>query len=251
MNRNCCLIYCTVLSFFLAFPTSSLAKPLKVQIKLLEPWGYYSSINQNSKEFTGIWIDIIKLYAKKTGIEFQISLAPQARVIQNLESGKTDMSFLAKSEEENPNLVYVAHMFSIATIIVSLNEKKIETYDDLYRTRIGIVRGSKNDPMFDADGALFKQAYRDQKIIVNMLFQKRLDAIVGDSISIPYLLNKQEPDYKSYNTFTLRKVPVWIQLSKIASSLDQTGLLIKANEELKSSGEYARIIKKYADYTLD
>ena len=248
MEKKRGLIYCIILVFLLGFPTLLFSRPLKVQVELSEPWGFYGPNDTNSEDnhkLTGIWIDTIDLLEKKTGIKFQISLAPQARVTQNLENGKVDMSFLIKAETENPKVSCIVYMFSVSTTVISLKEKNINTYEDLYKTRIGIVRGSKNDPTFDVDGALFKQSYRNHHIIVNMLFQKRLDVVVGDSVSIQYLISKLNLDASPYHTFTLRKAPVWMQLSIVANHLEYTDQLIRANEELKKSGVYERILSKY------
>ncbi len=248
MKKKRSLIYSMTLIFLLVFPTLLFSRPLKIQVELSEPWGFFEPIGQKSDnkfKLTGIWIEIIDLLEKKTGFKIQTSLAPHARVTQNLENGKVDMSFLVKAESANPKIKSVAYMFSVSTIVLSLKEKKINTYNDLSTARIGVVRGSKNDPIFDVDGALFKQAYRNHKIIVNMLFQKRLDVVVGDSASIPYLIKKLNLDPTPYHTFTLRKAPVWMQLSIVANHLEHTDMLVRANNELKDSGAYGQILTKY------
>lgn len=244
-KQFCCLLFSILL---ILFSFSATSKPLKIQVELSEPWSFYQPIaetNHAQYKYSGIWIDIIELLEKQTGLQFQVTLAPHARVIQNLENGKVDVSFLVKTDPANPHVSSLAYMFSVSTIVVTLGADKVKTYDDLYGMRIGVIRGSKNDPTFDSDGALFKQVYRNHKIIVNMLYQNRLDAIVGDNISFPYLANKMNLNRSPYYTFTLRKAPVWIQMSTISDHLHYAHQLLQGNEKLKNSGKYQQILNKY------
>ncbi len=241
---TCCLVSIILLSV----PILLCANPLEIQVEASEPWGFYHPISSNGEyrhKLAGIWIDIIELLSKRTGLEINTSLAPHARVVQNLENGKVDLSFLVRTRDVNPKVMFLVEILPVATIVVSLQKTKIKVFNDLYGIRIGIVRGSENEPRFDEDSALFKQAYRNHKIIVNMLFQRRLDAIVGDSVSIPYLIQKQGFNQTTFHTFTLYETPVWITLSSNSNNLPDPRLLIKANGELKKSGIYDRIIRKY------
>lgn len=228
--------------------------PINVQIELAEPWGFYLSGQTKSpteSRISGIWVDIINLLSRETGVKFNTTLAPHARVVQNLAHGKIDLSFLIKSEMENEDVECISYLFSIHTIVVSPVQQDIRSYDDLYGKRIGIVRGIKLDPKFDSDGSLFKQAYRNYSIIVTMLAQNRLDAIVGDSISIPYLMKNQRLNLLLYQSFVLRKSPVWIQLSGKSSHQSEKEAIIRASDRLRNQGYFNNILTKYAGYQVN
>lgn len=251
MKNTCLLIFCLTLLFLFSSPTLLYSKPIKIQVELSEPWGYYKPLegnNQTLYQLAGIWIEIIEQFKKETGLEFQISLAPHARVTQSLKLGKIDMSFLINTEltSTEKKIIYAANMFSVSTVVVSLKENRINTINDLNNARIGVVRGSKNNLVFKDDKTVFIQSYRNHQILVRMLFHKRLDAVVGNSISIPFLINKQNLDPFISYSFVLRKTSAWIQLSPSSKQLYHKDLILRANEKLKSNGSYTRILKKYA-----
>ena len=224
--------------------------PIKIQIKSAEPWAYFDveGGTNKTKNLVGIWVEIIEEMQELSGLKMEISLGPHARTVQNLENGKTDMGFLVHSGQKAPNLVDVSYMFTVSTVSVSLPKTKIEKYDDFYGKRIGVVRGSTNDPTFDSDKSLFKQPFRSQEIIVNMLFQNRLDAIVGDNISLLYLIRKTGHGEAPYQSFKLIDSKVWICFSKSSPLLAHSDLIKQTNAKLKASGTYNAILNKYLNY---
>lgn len=226
--------------------------PIRIQVKSAEPWAFFNvgKGTEKTKDLVGIWIEIIEEMEKISGLKMEISLGPHARMVQNLENGKTDMGFLVLSGHKSPHLIDVSYMFTVSTIALSLPGANIKQYDDFYGKRIGVVRGSTNDPKLDSDSSLFKQPFRSQEIIVNMLFQNRLDAIIGDNISLVYLIRKAGFGNIHYMTYKLVDSKVWICFSKFSPLLNQSGLIKQTNARLKSSGMYKAILDKYLNYPM-
>jgi polar amino acid transport system substrate-binding protein len=237
----------------LLVPWTPQAASIKVHVESSEPWGFYLSASDQSiphNRLSGIWIDIIRSLSETTRLPFETTLVPPARAVQNLENGITDLGFMIAVQPESKKVVPVAEMFTVTSIVVSLKKNRVQSYNDLYGKRIGVVRGIKLSPLFDDDFALFKQAYRNYGIIVPMLFQNRLDAIAGDAISLSYLMKKQGITDTYNHSFVLQQTSVWMLLSASSPQRDKINVLINANETLKINGEYQRILHKYSTYKM-
>ncbi len=242
---------CILILIFCTCSTSTFATPLKIQIELAEPWGFLKNSQEKHlpgiKELGGIWIEVIDLISAQTNIHFKKSTAPYARVVRNLEEGQIDLSFLAKTKSSDQKTIYTALIFITSSIVMPKKGLEIKRYDDLYNQRIGIVRSAKLDPDFDSDVALFKQSYRDHKILINMLVQNRLDAIAGNGVSIFHLIRKQSLDLNINNHFVLKKTPIWLQFSKKSKHLDKVAKVAKAVAYLKQAGALKSIIDRYGN----
>ncbi|MCG8336569.1 MAG: transporter substrate-binding domain-containing protein [Proteobacteria bacterium] len=249
--KNTIRIFGFLTTFILPLPT--FGDPIHVQVDYSEPWGYYqqSVVNDSpERQLKGIWIEIIRLFTDHTGIKFQTTIAPHARVLQNLKHGKIDMSFQVRPEKDSENIIYITEMFAVQSIAVSIKSNPVFSYDDLFGKRIGIVRGKKISQKFDNDRSLFKQSFRNYSIIISMLFQKRLDVVVGDHVSIQYLMKRNNFSDNYSSTFILRKSSIWLQLSVFSLSKDKMRNLIAANALFKQRGDYKKIIESFVGYQM-
>jgi polar amino acid transport system substrate-binding protein len=247
------IILIPVFLSFLALPQCTLAKPIHLQIDYSEPWGYYSQTGDPDApkgQLKGIWIEIIRLFTKQTGIEFNTTVAPHARVLQNLEHGKIDMSFQIRPNQDSKSILYIAEMFPVEVIAVSIKNNPVAAYEDLMGKRIGIVRGTKVAQPFDNDRQLFKQPYRNYNIILSMLFQKRLDVVVGDRVSISYLIKKNNFPDTCNSSFLLRKSSIWMQISVFSLHKHYMNRLVKANTRFTQRGEYSKVIQRYIERNM-
>ena len=244
--KNTIRIFGFLTTFILPLPT--FGDPIHVQVDYSEPWGYYqqSVVNDSpERQLKGIWIEIIRLFTDHTGIKFQTTIAPHARVLQNLKHGKIDMSFQVRPEKDSENIIYITEMFAVESIAVSTKSNPANSYEDLMGKRIGIVRGTKISRQFDSDRMLFKQPFRNYEIIVSMLFQKRLDVVVGDHVSILFLMKKNDFSDIHSTSFILRKSNIWLQLSVFSFSKDKMKRLTKANAQFRKRNDYQTIIERF------
>ncbi len=231
-----------------SLPQPIFGNPIHVQVDYSEPWGYYQQSQDNDspeRQQKGIWIEIIRLFGQYTGVEFKTTMAPHARVLQNLEHGKIDLSFQARPDKDNENILYIAEMFPVESIAVSTKSNPANGYEDLMGKRIGLVRGTKISHQFDDDRMLFKQSFRNYEIIVSMLFQKRLDVVVGEHVSIRYLMKKNDISDNHSSAFILRQSNIWLQLSVFSFSKDKMKRLIEANTLFRKRGDYQSIIGRF------
>ncbi len=224
--------------------------PLKIQLVHTEPWGYVvENTNKQDQKLVGIWLEVTEAIAKKVEVKFDLLLAPPARINRSLEQGNTDLSFLEQTVEKDAYVIYAGKLFTYGSIIVPRKDKEVRlnSYEDLYETRIGVVRGMSLNPKFDSDFELtLKQKFRNYEIIIGMLKLGRLDVIAGDSVALPYLLHKLNFEERVGSPLILQKTPVWVQFSKKSKQLHYVPRIRKAVEVLRKEGAFEQILYRYA-----
>ncbi|MBF0118281.1 MAG: amino acid ABC transporter substrate-binding protein [Desulfobacterales bacterium] len=142
---------------------------------------------------TGVAIEVVFEMAQRLGIKLEIRTYPWRRVMESIEEGVIDGGFsLFKTEKRKDFCLYTGiiqyeeyHLF-----VKKGNQFPFSSIKDLYGKTIGIDRGvfvSKE----------FEQAVYDKKIIieevndmtmvnVKKLYQKRIDAMIGDKDVVPH-----------------------------------------------------------------
>lgn len=214
---------------------------IHVQISHTEPWGYFDDNNA----ITGIWCEIAQAIADEAGLSIYKTLAPHARLIHNLNSGEVDISFLPKAEDWSAFMTSSGFLFSHKSIVIPREAFTINNYEDLYGLKIGVVNNIRLHSRFDDDLALNKQSFRNYEILINMLTQKRLDAIAGNNISLFYLLDKLQARSLVNEQLILQKNTVWVQFSKKSTHLDKIPQVRQAVDHLRGLGVFHQIINSY------
>lgn len=245
MNRLLLLI----LSFCVsnAFAESNV---VRASIMLTEPWGYYegdtSTEDKSKLKMTGIWIEISDLIEKESKVTINKTLTPYPRIWQELESGDTDISFLIRSADRESIVNHAGHLFNFGSVALSRKGVALNKYEDLAGLQIGLLRGIRLSPRFDADTTLHKIEVRDYETLVNMLREGRLDVIAGNSVSIPYLLRKLDAKDIVGQRLVLQSTPVTIHVSKRFKDKATTKRLEDAVNRLNRRGAIEKILTKWA-----
>lgn len=240
-----------LLALFLYFPNvSAEANAVRASIMLTEPWGYYatdSSTEEKSKlKMIGIWVEISDLIEKESKVTIQKTLTPYPRIWQELENGDTDISFLIRSADRESIVNHAGHLFNFGSVALSRKGIALTKYEDLSGLQIGLLRGIRLSPRFDADTSLHKIEVRDYETLVNMLREGRLDVIAGNSVSIPYLLRKLDAKDIAGQRLLLQSTPVTIHVSKHFTDKATAKRLEDAVKRLNRRGAIENILTKWA-----
>ena len=110
---------------------------------------------------------------------------------------------------------------------------------------IGILKDIRLNPRFDGDGELHKVEVRDYETLVHMFISGRLDAVAGNSVSLPYLLQKRGFTVQSLPKLTLQKTEVWAQMSRRSSQSAMLPRLRAAIDKLRSDGLFEAVLQRY------
>ena len=156
-----------------------------------EPWAFYGSEGEQRNTPMGIVVEANQAIAKESGLILEPVLEPYGRIGRHLRNGDCDLTYLIRSPDRDDYVEYVGHLFTFQCIVVARPSLPLRRYEDLAGLRIGLIKDIHLNPRFDEDAQLQKVEVKDYETLVDMFLNGRLDAIAGNSVSIPYLLQKR------------------------------------------------------------
>jgi polar amino acid transport system substrate-binding protein len=196
---------------------------------------------------TGTHWDYLGAIAEHSGLCINKRLLPYARVRASLEQGGHDGGIMFRSEDLDSKTQAVAHIRSLAVVVIPKHGVSIDTYGDLTGLQIGKTRSTRLNSRFDTDTTLRKYKLNNYEQAVKMIAAGRLDAVAGSQLVLSYQLNKldafEKVDIKG--SYVLGYQEQWLQLSDQSPHADKIPLLRSTVVRLKSEGVLDRIMDKH------
>ena len=207
-------------------------------------------------KIVGIGTELVNEAFARLGQAIEIQILPGARALDMLEKGKADALFaLAKTPEREkfatyPSTPIIDQGVSLfvrkdSTIVFDGDVKKLSPY------RIGIVRGGRFSPAFEAaiKEQLFPKLEEVSEYSQNILKldAQRIDVIIGSPVSLLFAakeLGKQDA-IKELSPPLAASSPAYIAFSKKGKA---AGLVAQFDEALKAmvkDGTYDKIMQSY------
>lgn len=210
-----------------------------------EPWAFYAGEGENRNLPTGILFEINQAVARETGLALQPVLVPYGRVGRDLKNGDSDLTYLIRSQDRDTYVDYLGLLFSFQSIVLTRPGLPLHRYEDLSGLRIGVLKDIHLNPRFDEDDKLQKVEVKDYETLVDMFLSGRLDAMAGNSISLPYLLQKRGHGNLAQHRLVLQQTEVWAQLSKRSAYRAEIPRLRAAIDKLRGQGIFDEILTRY------
>ncbi|SFX43941.1 substrate-binding periplasmic protein [Marinospirillum alkaliphilum] len=232
-----------LLLFVLSFNASLVAAPLRALIMETEPWGFH---DETTGQAMGIWLEIAALIEAESGLQQQKRLVPYARVLESLHYGDADLSYLIRAPARDGEVQHAGYLFSFGSVVLAREGIKLERYEDLAGLRIGVLRGIRLSPRFDADTSLNKVYLRNYETLIGMLAAGRLDAISGNSLSLMYLSEQLQVSELLGDRLVLQATPVTVQFSLHYEDTQRMERIQQAVERLQQSGAIEQVLDRWA-----
>ena len=233
------------LTLCLCLPLTAAADALKVGLMHTEPWGFYGSDGEQRSAPMGIVMEANQAIARESGLSLEPVLVPYGRIGRDLRNGDVDLTYLIRSPDRDAYVEYVGHLFTFQCIVVARPSLPLRRYEDLAGLRIGLIKDIHLNPRFDEDAQLQKVEVKDYETLVDMFLNGRLDAIAGNSVSIPYLLQKRGHVSLAQHPLVLQQTEAWAQLSKRSSHRADIPRLRAAIDKLRNQGYFEEILTRY------
>lgn len=209
---------------------------------------YYGPNLTNHGPITEI---VVSAY-KKVGYRVNITYVPWARALETVKAGKADGLYGAwYSAERTQWFVYSHQLLSNEIVLYKHKGTAPETftsYSDLQPYKIGIVRGYRNPPAFDAAYLRTDVADTDATNL-KKLAAKRIDLILIDRGTATHLLQHELPEYREHLEAVeppVEVVPMHLIISKKAEDY-QTKMddFNQGLELLSAAGVVEAILKQH------
>ncbi|MDE1464307.1 substrate-binding periplasmic protein [Spartinivicinus poritis] len=207
---------------------------------------------EDSDTFFGPLRDILEDAAHRIGYTVIWRFAPFPRSLDDLKKGRIDI--IPRTIKTKEREAYVAYLGpigyqqkNISFLVKKGQENQINSYEDLYRYRIGVKRKTAYFPKFDRDKRIQKTLSLDDKNMAEMISKNRFSVmIVLDTSSIESALNKIGFTQYSYANYKYeQKIGNYYGMSKKSSNASAYQTLNEAIIKMVENGRVNDYYKKY------
>ncbi|MTI42627.1 transporter substrate-binding domain-containing protein [Roseibium hamelinense] len=221
----------------------------QVLIMGMDDWPPFRMSTENG--FSGLDLDVMAEAARRLDIEIDTQRYPWGRSLKSMENGSIDlMSGLAYREARARYILYTdTPYYSCSTVFYTSAGKasSLTVYEDLAQMSVGYVLHSAYFPRFDQDEALNKIGMAEEISLLEMLKNKRLDAIIGTDCQIDYQIRSEElggviekADYRPGN-----QVDLYFGISRKSDFADRVDEVNAVIAELVENGFVADAAEAY------
>jgi polar amino acid transport system substrate-binding protein len=198
-------------------------------------------------QYSGIYVDILRLVAAEAGLRLEFTELPFARAFRVMEAGGADLMLGPnRSAEREAYLQYLEPPLprEPKIFLQSRLASPIRGYDDLSGRSIAVLRGASYFDRFDADTTLNRIAVDDYVSALRLVAMGRVDTVVIPELQALWLLRQtglplqiapyRETGRDSYIVLS-RASPLMAQRERIEAALRR----VLAGEGLR------RILQRY------
>ncbi|WP_170940676.1 transporter substrate-binding domain-containing protein [Pseudoalteromonas sp. NBT06-2] len=211
----------------------------------LPPWNYIENGTP-----TGITVEVVREILKKINHPDTIVIYPWARAYRMTKDGSNNILFsMARTPEREPLFNWVGPIATEVVYFYKNKDKKlhIESLDDAKKTSmILITRGFPEQKYLLSKG--FNNLFITLKTLnsLQMLARHKVDLIVSGDFTVKHFINKKKIEGTLIErvNIELLKFDLYIALSKNIPS-NEVLKWQNALDQLKASGKYNEILKKY------
>lgn len=213
---------------------------IKVAVVIEPPY-----IDYKDGKYEGIHVNVLEALANELNRDLVFVQCPFARCLSLMKSGETDLFIgLIKTRARQEFLSYIPKPFStqydpLQFFVRSDEDLQINSYEDLKKLNIGVLRGVSYFKQFDNDNSLNKIELVSYSQMLQMLLKGRIDTFIEREESItPWIdpvtyKNKIDLAKYEYN----KGVESFIAISKKSPWANRIPELLTAQEKLIAQGK--------------
>lgn len=253
MKRHITIFIVLFLVIALPFDAQSQQRLTFVTVDNFPPYAW-----RVGEEVSGIDVDIIRALSQRTGIPIKIELMPAKRLILMTQNGEADAAFAAFKTPERETFAHFIdtplHYSTYQVFVRKGDEFSFEGIGDLEGKIIGKNRGFYINEEFSQAQVqkriqVIEVSKMDQNI--NMLVRSRLDAFIGNTLEVAYILKKLDLS----DTVVALPLPVLtpkgahLMISKAAKIENKNEITRRLNETLHDMKQDGSLDAIYAEYS--
>lgn len=243
------VIFQTII-IIIAMVSSCLAQEVIVPVNHYPPW----RIVKENSQISGINIELMNALLQQTGLKAKYALRPWKRAQWMMKKGSADiMNGLLKYHDREKHMIFLEPPYktesSKAFYVLKKKKTQIESYDDLYKYRIGVTLGTKFFPKFDHDLRLKKDMAKDASNNFKKLEAGRIDTFILTETVGDYLIHKLGYQDKVEKTQYIYREPlsVYFAVSKRSPLAQRIPELEAALHKMVNTGMVQTIINRYTE----
>ena len=196
----------------------------------------------------GMDAEIVAAMVRRTGALPRFEPAPWNRVQQLLEQGRVDAAFQFVGRPDRFEKYHMIGPFRHGETVFAVLEDGIQDWqrlEDLMPYSIGVVQGYTYGEAFDRATYLRKESTAgDNRLLLRMLAARRVDAIIGDRVTLAYLAQQEGMrDRIRFLDKPFDRVPRYIAVPRDRPMVAER--LRKALAEMQADGSIGAIMRQW------
>lgn len=198
----------------------------------------------------GIDVDIVEAALKAIGVTAQHQALPWSRVIYSVDHDLVDLAFQFVGTPERFSRWTMVPLNRISQTVVALPKAASFDYTgvaDLRGMTVGVVQGYRYAPAFDEATYFRRESAEDNLLNLKKLAAGRLDAIVGDLMTLHYLARENGlVDQIRYAEKPLVEVPRYAAFPQ--ARVERAQRFAEGMKRITEDGALARILQVWRGY---
>lgn len=236
--------------FILMMPLSATAQVLQFFAESLPPYHFTGE----DKQPTGALVEVTEAAARQAGFVADIRLLPFARGYQYmLTNPNTFMFSLLRTPPREGKMQWVGKTYKIDAYLVGLKGRdklKINNLEQAKKRVVGTIRGYHSERFLKDAG--FTEAHNlslsiNYQSMWNMLFRKRIDFILTNTVSLDTEIKSLGLDAQAIEKYyEVKDFPGELfMVTHLETSKETVKKLADGLSAIKQNGQYQKIIDKW------
>lgn len=216
---------------------------LRAAVIQVEPYGVIDAQGRHS----GAYADVFEMLGKEIGRDIDVLVAPYARSLVLLQTGKVDMMIAMPSSAIAEVALPAGGVWELEAIAIGRADTQLHQLSDLRGRTVARIRGTNYGPDFMDDKSIHHYEMTSHVQGLKMLFEKRIDAVVGGRPGIFYAMRKLGIRREQLgSSFAVQVREVQLHLSKRLADPQVAAELRRGMAALRASGRIDAVIVKYS-----
>ncbi|WP_028101099.1 substrate-binding periplasmic protein [Pseudoduganella violaceinigra] len=219
------------------------AGPLRAAVIQVEPYGVIDADGRQS----GAYTEIFGLLASQLGRPIDVVVAPYARSLALLRSGGVEMMMAMPSPFIAEVAVPGGGVWALEAIVIGRSGQDLRGSGDLHGLTVARIRGTDYGPSFMQDPAIRHYEMTSHVQGLQMLLEKRVDAVVGGRPGIFHAMRKLGIRRAQLGaSFVVQVKEVQLHLSKRSAEPELAAELRRGIAALRAAGRIDAVLAKYS-----